>query len=96
MESKIQELIKAAQEKVAANEIQEAIALYKEVTELDPKHEEAFFQIGTLYYQLGQFGPALSGFYAVIDINPDNKKAQVNLDMINSIMDYHNKDLINP
>ena len=39
---------------------------------------------------------AMSAYFRVTDVEPDHKKASVKIEMIKTILDYYNKDMINP
>lgn len=96
MLKQISQILDNAREKVADNDIEGAIFHYKKVVEMDPENEQAHFELGSLYHQIGDLSSALSSFCCVVDINPENKKAKVNMDMLNSILNYYHKDRLNP
>lgn len=73
-----------------------SIDIYKKILELDIDNEKANFQIGELYHRLGNMTEALNYYLAVVEKNPDNTKANVKIEMINSIMNYFNTDMYNP
>lgn len=73
-----------------------ALAKYKEITLLDKDNTEAHFKVGELHHQLGELPPAMSAYIRVIDLDPEHKKAKVKVEMIKMILDYYNKDMINP
>lgn len=88
MEERIKELI-------AAGKRGEAIELLEEYLKTE-KEEGLFLQLGELYYADGKLPDALNKFNAVIRINPENKKAVHYVAMIRSVIDYYNKELLNP
>jgi predicted TPR repeat methyltransferase len=73
-----------------------ALAKYKEMALFDKDNVEAHFKVGEMHHQLGELPPAMSAYIRVIDLDPEHKKAKVKVEMIKLIMDYYNKDMINP
>lgn len=58
--------------------------------------EEELVVLGELYYKVGRSVEALNKFYAALKINPDNTKAAAYVTMINDILNFYHKDLLNP
>jgi len=79
-----------------AGEFRSALEKYKEIVLLENDNVEAHFKVGELYHQLGELPPAMSAYIRVIDLDPEHKKAKVKIEMIKMILDYYNKDMINP
>lgn len=78
---------------MAQGEIKEAA----EVLERDmPESEEGLLLLGELYYKEGKNTDALNKFNAVLKINPKNTKATAYVEMINAVLDFYHKDLLNP
>ncbi|PKQ64297.1 hypothetical protein BZG02_05630 [Labilibaculum filiforme] len=73
-----------------------ALEKYQEITLAETKNVEALFRLGEMHHQLGELPKALSAYIRVSDLEPDHKKANVKITMIQSIMDYFNPDLYNP
>lgn len=73
-----------------------ALAKYKEITLLEKENVEAHFKVGEMHHQLGELPPAMSAYIRVMDLDSEHKKAKVKVEMIKMIMDYYNKDMINP
>ena len=92
----IQDILTQAKNKVEANEFEQALSDYHKAIDLDPNHIEANFMLGEVYHQLGNLPKALSAYIKVSDLQPDHAKAQVKIEMINTILDYFNKDMHNP
>ncbi len=75
--------------------IKEAIAaLEREVSQQGS--EEKLLLLGELYYKEGRSVEALNKFNAVLKINPDNVKAAAYVTMINDVLNFYYKDLLNP
>lgn len=73
----------------------QAICLLEEY--LDNRTDEAWLlRLGELLYAEGRMTEALNRFNAVIRLNPENKKALNYVTMIRGILDYYNKELLNP
>ena len=92
----IQYILSNAKLHFEAEEFQLAQSDYQKVVDLDPNHIEANFMIGEIHHQLGDMAKALSFYIKVSDLQPDHIKANVKIKMINSILDYFNKDMHNP
>lgn len=92
----IQNILSKAKLQFEAEEFQLALSDYQKVTDLDPNHIEANFMIGEIHHQLGDMAKALSFYIKVSDLQPEHAKANVKIEMINTILDYFNKDMHNP
>ena len=71
----------------------------KEVLERElsrQESEEKLLLLGELYYKEGRSVEALNKFNAVLKLNPGNAKAAAYVTMINDILDFYHKDLLNP
>ncbi|RUT80018.1 tetratricopeptide repeat protein [Ancylomarina longa] len=96
MNKDIEQLRKEAEQLKKAEDFAASLKKYQEIVEIDAKDLDAQFQLGEMQHQLGELTNALSTYLRVVDLDPENKKAQVKIEMIRSIMSYYNKDLINP
>lgn len=85
-----------AQKLESEGDFRSALEKYKEIALLEKDNIEAHFKVGELHHQLGELPPAMSAYIRVIDLDPEHKKAKVKVEMIKMIMDYYNKDMINP
>ncbi len=74
----------------------EAIALLEEQLKVQGPEELVLMQLGELIYAEGQMANALNKFNAVIRLHPENQKARNYVTMINGILGYYCKDLLNP
>lgn len=76
---------------------QEAITMLQQMLEKNEgEREQVLFELGVLYNGTGDTTRALNCLNEVMRLNPDNTKAQAYLDMINGILNYYCKDLLNP
>lgn len=92
----IQDILTKAKLLFEAEEFQLALCDYQKIIDSDPNHVEANFMIGEIHHQLGDLAKALSFYIKVSDIEPEHPKAIVKIEMINTILDYFNKDMHNP
>jgi len=92
----IQDILLKAEKHIEAEEFQMSLCEYQKIVELDPNHIEANFMIGEIHHQLGDMAKALSFYIKVSDLQPDHSKANVKIEMINTILDYFNRDMHNP
>lgn len=74
----------------------EAIALLEEYLKEHAEDEAALLLLGELVYAEGRMTDALNKFNGVLRLNPENRKAANYCNMINSILGYYCKDLLNP
>ena len=80
---------------IVEGKIKEAI----EILERELSHwenEEKLLVLGELYYKAGRSVEPLNKFNAVLKVNPDNAKAMAYVTMINDILNFYHKDLLNP
>ena len=75
----------------------EAVAILLQMLESGAEEREAvLLELGAVYYDKGDPVQALNYLTEVMRINPGNTKAKAYLEMINGILDYYCKDLLNP
>lgn len=63
--------------------------------ERNPVDEEGYVKRGQLHWQLGHRKEAINDYLKALELNPESR-ARVLLDYANSILDFYNKDLLNP
>ncbi|WP_251623465.1 tetratricopeptide repeat protein [Odoribacter lunatus] len=80
---------------IAEGKLEEAIAVLERKCEQE-EEEEMLLLLGELYYKKGKSIQALNKFNAVLRKNPDNIKAHTYVTMINNILNFYHKDLLNP
>ena len=73
----------------------EAIPLLDSHLAENPDDEEALTLRGLKHWAAGQRSLAIKDYIAAIKINPESK-AKLALQSANAILDYYNKDLLNP
>lgn len=74
---------------------EEAVAYLDERISQNPSDEEALTERGMLFWKLNRRKDAINDYLAAIKLNPDGR-ARMILDYANSILDFYNKDLLNP
>ncbi|MDE5612623.1 MAG: hypothetical protein K2I90_11475 [Odoribacter sp.] len=74
----------------------EAIALLERQLAEQGAEEELLMRLGELIYAEADFAGALNQFNALLRLNPGNQKARNYVTMINGILGYYCKDLLNP
>ncbi|MDR0982451.1 MAG: tetratricopeptide repeat protein [Culturomica sp.] len=77
-------------------EEENAIEFLENCIEEISEDENLLLTLGELYYRKGRQADALNKFNAVLRLNPNNRKAANYVSMINGILDYFCKDLLNP
>ena len=73
----------------------EAIIILDKFISLYPENDEALTLRGLRHWALNHRREAINDYLAAIEINPDSK-AKMALRMANEVLDYYNKDLLNP
>ena len=74
-----------------------AIAMLRQMLEQNEGERElVLLERGVVYNTMGEIMQAINHLNEVMRINPENIKAKAYLDMINGILDYYCKDLLNP
>lgn len=73
----------------------EAIAWLDEYIILHPDDDEAFTIRGIKHWGLNHRKEAINDYLAALKINPESR-AKMALEYAYSILDYYNKDLLNP
>lgn len=88
-------MVKDINELSEAGKRQEAIRQLEEFLKERPD-EKLLMQLAELLYAEGRMTDALNRFNAVLRLNAGNMKAKNYVKIINDILDYYNKDLLNP
>lgn len=73
----------------------EAINLLNDYIAVNPKDDEAYTLRGMKHWAMGEHSAAINDYLAAIKINPEGK-AKHALEAAESVMNYYNKDLLNP
>ena len=88
-------IIEKARQLFRDKKIEDAIALLKEQLEMKGDDEVCLMELGIIYNGIADFPQALNCFNAVLRLNPGHVKAQTYINMINGILNYYCKDLLN-
>ena len=74
-----------------------AIALLRQMLEQNEGERElVLLELGVVYNAMGETTQAINHLNEVMRINPENANAKAYLEMINGILNYYCKDLLNP
>lgn len=80
---------------IAEGKMEEAVAALEQDIQRESS-EEKLLLLGELFYNQGRSIDALNKFNAVLKLNPENTKASAYVKMINDILNFYHKDLLNP
>jgi cytochrome c-type biogenesis protein CcmH/NrfG len=72
-----------------------AIALLDDYIKEHPADDEAWCLRGNAYRKKEDFQQALNNYLQAIELNPDSPAVQAH-SMLMKILEYHNKDMLNP
>ena len=86
----IREMAKAGRRREAVED------LTKMLEEEGCDRETVLLELGVVYNAMADMTNALNCLNEVLRINPENTRAKTYVDMINSILNYYCKDLLNP
>ena len=86
----IREMAKAGRRREAVEE------LTKMLEEEGCDRETVLLELGVVYNAMADMTNALNCLNEVLRVNPENTRAKTYVDMINSILNYYCKDLLNP
>ena len=86
----IREMAKAGRRREAVEE------LTKMLEEEGCDRETVLLELGVVYNAMADMTNALNCLNEVLRINPENTRAKTYVDMINSILNYYCKELLNP
>ena len=73
----------------------EAIEALDSFLERNPGNDEALTLRGRIHWSLNHRKEAINDYLAALKLNPESKAGML-LEYANSILDYYNKDLLNP
>jgi len=71
-----------AKEYIASSEFNKAVIELKNVIQLDPKNDAAYYDLGETYLKLKQGNDAYQAFSSAVSINPNNINAQLKMGQI--------------
>lgn len=73
--------------------ILEAVDKLSEMIESQPGNEELYFVRAELFYKLNRYGESMNDYRKVTELNPDNREAAGKIDLLRTILRYHNTDI---
>lgn len=74
--------LERARQYIEINELRSAAIELKNVVQLDPENDDAYYDLGGIYMKLKQEKEAIQFFAHAVSINPDNLKAQLKMGQI--------------
>ncbi len=77
------------------NEVERAIAILDEMIAVDGYNDELYFLRGNAHRKFNNWKNALGDYCKAMDINPDSPAANAYRAAL-EILEYYNKDLLNP
>lgn len=80
---------------IAEGKVTEAISELEKMP-VEQQDKEWLFVVGELYYRIGRHTDALNKFNAFLRLEPGHVQATAYVRMINEILDFFCKDLLNP
>lgn len=86
-------LLKQLQGTVGEKNILEAVKVLDEAIKAQPGEEELYFMRAEFFYKLNRYGDAINDYNKVVELNPNNKEAVGKIDLIHTILRYHNTDI---
>ncbi|MDR2130703.1 MAG: hypothetical protein LBP56_05995 [Odoribacteraceae bacterium] len=84
---------------VKEGRVTEAVALLQRDLEQatgEEERAEIWFELGVIYNGVADFPRALNCFNAVLRVNRDHLQARAYVEMINGILNYYSRELLNP
>jgi len=73
--------------------ILKAVKKLNEAIKAQPGNGELYFMRAELFYKLNRYGDAINDYNKVVELNPENKEAAGKIDLIHTILRYHNTDI---
>ncbi len=77
------------------NEAEKAIAILDEMIAADSADDDLFFLRGNAYRKFNNWKNAISDYCVAMELNPDSPAANAYRAAL-EILEYYNKDLLNP
>jgi tetratricopeptide (TPR) repeat protein len=73
--------------------ILEAVNELNKMIEAQPGDEDLYFVRAELFYKLNRYGEAMNDYRKVTELHPENKEAAGKIDLLQTILRYHNTDI---
>ena len=89
-ELKAGDLFKDANEYYKSGDFDKAINTYQKIIEEDGEYEGVYFNLGNAYWRTGEVGKARLYWEKAVKINPANKDAVYNIDLVRKAVDEKN------
>ena len=75
-----------AKQYIEGEEFKKAVIELKNVIQLDPQDDAAYYELGEIYLKLGQGDEAFQSFSRAVSINPENLDAQLKVGQISLLI----------
>ncbi len=91
--SKKEKLLKAVREVRTEKETEDLLSEITELIAQLPGQEDIYFARAELFYKLNRYGEAINDYMRVLEINPENREAAGKIDILKTILRFHNTDI---
>ena len=81
----IEQLLQQGYDAGNAGKVDEAEAIFRKVIEIAPNTAEAYFYLGAIFQEQGQFDAAIENYQQAIQLNPNLADAYMSLGAIQNI-----------
>ena len=88
-----EKLLKQFQTATGEENILKVVRKLDEAIKAQPRDEELYFMRAELFYKLNRYGEAINDYNRVVELNPESKEAAGKIDLIHTILRYHNTDI---
>lgn len=83
-------------QQLAALPVEEAIHRLSDYITGHPDDDEAYILRGLRYWAINKRALAINDYQRALNLNPRSTRARAALDQANDILDFFNKDMLNP
>lgn len=67
----------------------------QQIVEQEPLNDNAHFQLGRAYHKAGDIPNAIASYLSAVEINPNSPAKEAHA-MTMRILNFYNKDMLNP
>ncbi len=90
---KKEKVLAAAREVKTEKETEAALSAITKLIAQLPGQEDVYFARAELFYKLNRYGEAINDYLRVLEINPENNEAAGKIDILKTILRFHNTDI---
>ncbi len=91
--SEKEKVLKTAREVRTEKETVAALEAITDLMDQLPGQEDIYFARAELFYKLNRYGEAINDYRRVLEINPENREAEGKIDILKTILRFHNTDI---